>query len=581
MCGTDESAGLDFRGAPSSNHAPSAAGGAVEPIWKKHWPPSVDEASIRLPEEPLPVILARQAKRVPDRTGIQYYGRAVTFAELDSAVSRFAGFLRSRGLSPGDRVAIILENSPQFAIAYYGTLRAGGVAVCLNPMHKAVELLHEFDDCGARVLVTTNEAYSVVEPIRTQTKLDTVVLTEYRDFLPETPTLPPPPPFLESNGGPRPGTEPLPDVLHSAPELKTQVPRSLSDTALLQYTSGTTGTAKAAEITHGNLVSNCELQHVYIGSGDDDVGLGVLPWFHITGMECQMNMMAYMGATLVAIGRFELVTVLRAIETYRCTRTTFITTVNVAVVNFPKTKEFDLSSLRQCYSGGAPVPPAIARRWEEITGHKLIEGYGLSETTAPTHINPPHRPKYGTVGVPLPLTEVRVVDVNDPGTELEIGKSGEIAVRGPQVMKGYWRNPEATRRAFHDGWFLTGDIGRVDEEGYFANEERKKDMLKVSGFSVFPAEVEAIMYRHPAAAEVAVGGVAYPYRGEDPLAFVVLKPDAKGNVSEEQIVDWRRTNMSVYKAPRQVHFVDALPKTATGKVLKRVLREQAALLKGK
>ncbi|TMA39849.1 MAG: long-chain fatty acid--CoA ligase, partial [Deltaproteobacteria bacterium] len=198
-------------------------------------------------------------------------------------------------------------------------------------------------DAQARVLVTTNEAYLVVEPIRTQTKLDTVVLTEYRDFLPETPTLPPPPPFLESNGGPRPGTEPLLDVLHSAPELKTQVPRSLSDTALLQYTSGTTGTAKAAEITHGNLVSNCELQHVYIGSGDDDVGLGVLPWFHITGMECQMNMMAYMGATLVAIGRFDLVTVLRAIETYRCTRTTFITTVNVAVVNFPKTKEFDLS----------------------------------------------------------------------------------------------------------------------------------------------------------------------------------------------------------------------------------------------
>ena len=554
----------------------------MEPIWKKHWPATVHEASIRLPEEPLTAILARQAKRVPDRPAIHFYGRAVSFAELDSAVGRFAGFLQARGLSPGDRVAIFLENSPQFAIAYYGTLRAGGVAVCLNPMHKAVELLHEFDDSGARVLVTTNEAYLVVEPIRTQTKLDTVVLTDYRDFLPENPTLPPPPAFLESKGGARPpGTEALLDVLRTARELKAQVPRALSDTALLQYTSGTTGTAKAAEITHGNLVSNCELQHVYIGSGDDDVGLGVLPWFHITGMECQMNMMAYMGATLVAIGRFDLVTVLRAIETYRCTRTTFITTVNVAVVNFPKTKEFDLSSLRQCYSGGAPVPPAIARRWEEITGHKLIEGYGLSETTAPTHINPPHRPKYGTVGVPLPLTEVRVVDVNDPGTELEIGKSGEIAVRGPQVMKGYWRNPEATRRAFHDGWFLTGDIGRVDEEGYFSIEERKKDMLKVSGFSVFPAEVEAIMYRHPAVAEVAVVGVADPYRGEDPLAFVVLKPDAKASVNEDQIVDWCRTNMSVYKAPRQVRFIDALPKTATGKVLKRVLREQTALLKGK
>jgi long-chain acyl-CoA synthetase len=291
-------------------------------------------------------------------------------------------------------------------------------------------------------------------------------------------------------------------------------------------------------------------------------------------------MMAYLGATVVAIGRFDLVTVLRAVETYRCTMTTFIATVNVAVVNFPKTKEFDLTSLRRCFSGGAPVPATIARRWEEITGHKLIEGYGLSETTAPTHINPPHRPKYGTVGLPIPLTDARIVDVNDPGRELGIGESGEIAVRGPQVMKGYWRNSEATRNAFRDGWFLTGDIGRVDEEGYFTIEERKKDMLKVSGFAVFPAEVEAIMYRHPAIAEVAVVGVADPYRGEEPVAFVVLKPDSRGTVDQGQLVEWCRGSMSVYKAPRQIRFIDTLPKTASGKVLKRVLRDQAAAPKG-
>ncbi|MGZ6141725.1 MAG: long-chain-fatty-acid--CoA ligase [Myxococcales bacterium] len=545
----------------------------MEPIWKKHWPSVVDEASVRLPGELLPVILARQAKRVPDRTAIQFYGRAITFAELDSAVGRMAGFFKERGVQAGDRVAIFLENSPQFTIAYYGALRAGAIAVCLNPMHKAVELLHEFEDSGACALVTSDLAYDVVAPIRAQTKLTTVVLTAYRDFLPENPALPPPPSFLETKARPA-DTFALLEVL-STPELTTQVPRALSDTALLQYTSGTTGTAKAAEITHGNLVSNCELQKVYIGSGDDDVALGVLPWFHITGMECQMNMMAYMGATLVAIGRFDLVTVLRAIALYRCTLTTLIATVNVAIVNFPKTKEFDLSSLRHCFSGGAPVPPEIARRWEQITGHKLIEGYGLSETTAPTHINPPDRPKYGTIGLPLPLTEARVVDPNDGTTEMGVGQSGEIAVRGPQIMKGYWRNPDATARAFRDGWFLTGDIGRVDEEGYFSIEERKKDMLKVSGFSVFPAEVEAIMYRHPAIAEVGVVGVPDPYRGEDPLAFVVLKPEARGKVTEEQLAEWCRTSMSVYKAPKQIRFVEALPKTATGKVLKRVLREQA------
>jgi long-chain acyl-CoA synthetase len=549
----------------------------VEKIWKRHWPASVDEAAIRLPEETLPVLFARQAERVPRKPALIFYGREVTFAELHDAVDRFAGWLRSRGVGAGDRVAIFLENSPQFAIAYYGTLRAGGIAVCLNPMHKAIELQHEFDDSGARVLVTSDQLYAVVEPIRAHTGLEAVVVTAYRDFLPQEPTLSPPAGFLDA---PRewPGTERLLDVLRSSPPLGAPVPRALGDTALLQYTSGTTGAPKAAEIMHGNLVSNCELQHTYVESDDRDVALGVLPWFHITGMEGQMNMMAYVGATLVVIGRFDLVTVLRAIERYRVTLTTLITTINVAIVNFPRAREFDLSSLRACFSGGAPVPPEVARRWEALTGHALIEGYGLSETTAPTHINPPHRPKYGTVGLPIPLTEARIVSLEDGRTELPIGESGEIAVRGPQVMKGYWRRPEATAEAFRDGWFLTGDIGRVDEEGYFSISERKKDMLKVSGYSVFPAEVEAIMYRHPSIAEVGVVGVPDPYRGEDPIAYVVLKPDAKGKLSEEQIVEWCRSEMAVYKAPRRVCFVETLPKTASGKVLKRVLREQASAL---
>ena len=435
-------------------------------------------------------------------------------------------------------------------------------------MHKAVELQHEFQDSGARVLVTSDQLYGIVEPIRAGTPLEVVVVTAYRDFLPVEPTLPPPASFLEPAIH-HPGTEAFLAVVRTAPPLKAPVQRSLSDTALLQYTSGTTGTAKAAEITHRNLVANCELQYAY------EVALGVLPWFHITGMECQMNAMAYRGATLVTIGRFDLVTVLRAIERYRCTLTTLIATVNVAIVNFPRTREFDLSSLRRCFSGGAPVPPEVATRWEKITGHKLIEGYGLSETTAPTHVNPPDRPKYGTVGLPLPLTDVRIVKLDDPGTEVRPGERGEIAVKGPQVMKGYWKRPQATAEAFHDGYFLTGDIGVVDEEGYFSIVERKKDMLKVSGYSVFPAEVEAILYRHPAVAEVGVVGVPDPYRGEDPVAFVVLRPEAKGKVGEEEIAQWCRDEMAVYKAPRQVRFIDALPKTASGKILKRLLRDQA------
>jgi len=547
----------------------------MERIWTRHWPPGVDEAAIRLPAEPLPVFLARNAERLGDKPALIFYGREISFAELDEASDRFAGWLRGRGLQAGDRVAISLENCPQFAIAYMGALRAGAINVCLNPMHKAVELEHELRDSGARVLVAADQARDIVAAVRGGSPLDAVVRTSYGDYVPPSPALPVPPSFLEP-ARPGPDTEDFLEIVRSAPRLGAPVARALDDTALIQYTSGTTGVPKGAELTHGNIVANCELLRVLIQATAADVVLGVLPWFHITGMEVQLNMMAFTGATLVALGRFDLETVLRGIQQYRCTVTTLIATVNVAIVNDPRTRHFDLSSLRVCSSGGAPVPAEIARRWEAVTGHKLIEGYGLSETTAPTHSNPLHRPKYGTVGLPLPFTDVKIVSLENGAMELPPGQSGEIVVRGPMVMKGYWRQPEATAEALRDGWFYTGDIGRVDDEGYFVIEERKKDMIKASGYSVFPAEVEALMYRHPAIAEVGVVGVPDPYRGEDVLAFVVLTPAARGTVTGADLVQWCRSEMSVYKAPRQVRLVGALPKTASGKILKRSLREQAA-----
>src|SRR5207249_2272477 len=285
-------------------------------------------------------------------------------------------------------------------------------------MHKAVELQHVLDDSGARVLVTSDQGYGVVEPIRARSPLEVVVVTAYRDFLPERPTLQPPPSFLEP---PRAcsDTEDFRTVLGSSPPLATPERRALADTALLQYTSATTGVPKGAELTHGTLIA----------------------------------------------------------------------TTNVAIVNSPTTRGYDRASLRLCLSGGAPVPAEIARRWEAITGHTLVEGYGLTETTAPTHCNPPHRPRYGTVGLPFPFTDVKVVSLEDGVTELPVGASGEIVVRGPMVMKGYWRRPDATAEALRGGWFYTGDIGHVDAEGYFTIDERKKDMIKASGYSVFPAEV--------------------------------------------------------------------------------------------
>ena len=545
----------------------------MDRIWQAHWPPGVDEARIRLPDDSLPARLKATAARLPRKTALVYYGREISFAELDEASDRFAAWLRGRGVGPGDRVALYLENCPQFAVAHFGALKVGAITVALNPMHKAHELGHELEDSGARVVVAADAGREVVEGVRDRTPLDTAVLVSYRDYLPEEPTLPPPPSLLEDAPRRPRGWEDFRATVGSAATLRALEPRARHDTALIQYTSGTTGAPKGAELTHGNVTANCELIRAFFGIGAADVLLGVVPWFHITGMEVQLNLMAYTGATLVALHRFDVETALRAIQRYRCTVTTLIATINVAILNHEATPSYDLTSLRLCTSGGAPVPAEIARRWEATTGHPLVEGYGLTETTAPTHSNPPHRPRYGTVGVPLPYTGVRIVSLEDGVTEVAPGESGEIAVRGPMVTKGYWGRPEATTEAIPDGWLRTGDIGRVDEEGYFTIEERKKDLIKASGYSVFPAEVEAIMYRHPAVAEVGVVGVPDPYRGEDVLAFVVRRTGA--TATERELVEWCRAEMAVYKAPRAVRFVPALPKTGSGKIVKRALREQA------
>jgi len=545
----------------------------VDRIWQRHWPPGVDEAHIRLPDDSLPARLKATAARMPRKAALVFYGREVSFAELDEASDRFAAWLRGRGLGPGDRVALYLENCPQFAIAHFGALKVGAITVALNPMHKAHELGHELEDSGARVLVAADAGREIVESVRDRAALDAVVRVSYRDYLPDDPTLPLPPSLREDAPRRPAGWDELGAIVGGGATLRALEPRARHDTALIQYTSGTTGAPKGAELTHGNVTANCELVRAFFGIGAADVLLGVVPWFHITGMEVQLNLMAYTGATLVALHRFDVETALRAIQRYRCTVTTLIATINVAILNHPATPTCDLTSLRLCASGGAPVPAEIARRWEAVTGHRLVEGYGLTETTAPTHSNPPHRPRYGTVGVPLPYTGVRIVSLEDGVTEVAPGESGEIAIRGPMVAKGYWRRPEATAEAIPDGWLRTGDIGRVDEEGYFTIEERKKDLIKASGYSVFPAEVEAIMYRHPAVAEVGVVGVPDTYRGEDVLAFVVRRPGAAA--TERELVEWCRAVMAVYKAPRAVRFVDTLPKTGSGKIVKRALREQA------
>ena len=441
--------------------------------WQHLWPAGLDESRIALPDWPLPFAVKRNAQAQPRNAAIIFYGREVSFAELDDASDRFAGWLRARGLAPGDRVALYLENCPQFAIAYMGSLKAGCVNVCLNPMLKSAELERDLVDSGARALVSSDHGYPAVEPVRERTSLLAVAVTSYRDYLPPAPTLPVPPSFLlPAETFPAPSRSS--SVVTESPRIARIEERRPHDTALLQYTSGTTGVPKGAEITHRNIVANCELQRVYVGLRESEWLWRVLPWFHITGMECQLNLSTYMGSTIVALGRFDLEAVLAAIQLYRCTATTLITTINAAIGNFPGTAKYDLTSLRTCCSGGAPVPEAVAERWEAATGYKLIEGYGLSETTAPTHINPPHRPKYGTVGAALPFTDVRIADRGGPHARRAPGEPGEVIVKGPQVMKGYWRQPQATAEALQDGWLATGDIGLLRRRGLPAHRRAQE-----------------------------------------------------------------------------------------------------------
>jgi acyl-CoA synthetase (AMP-forming)/AMP-acid ligase II len=544
----------------------------MEKLWIKSWPDGIPQ-KLDFPNKPLYEFLRDNTEKNPKKVAINYYGREIGFQELDDLSDRFAAALNDSDLKKGDRVSLYLENCPQFVIAYFGTLKAGGVVVAANPMFKADELLYELEDAGARIIVALDHLYPQVETVRKKIQLSRVIVTSYWDFLPENPGLPIHP-SMQPPKAVFPRTLDFLDLLEKyEPEPLRPEINMENDLALLQYTSGTTGLPKGAMITHHSLLFNTVGSTVWSGITVDDVHLSVLPFFHVTGMIHGMNRPVYSGTTNVMLSRFDTGTAIKAISDYRCTVWISITTMNVAVVNFPDIHKYNLQSLRHCSSGGAPIPKEILQKWREIVGPELVEGYGLSETISQTHVNPISNPRYGSVGIPHFGVECRIVDM-DTEEELPVGKEGELIIKGPMVLKGYWNNPVETEKAIKDGWFATGDIARMDEDGYFYIVERKKDMIKASGYSVFPAEVEALMYEHPAVQEVAVIGVPDPRRGENVKACIVLKPQHRGLVKNEEVVAWAKNKMAAYKYPRIVEFVDELPKTGSGKILKRALRER-------
>ena len=544
----------------------------MEKKWFSSWPENVPRTLV-FPEKTLPEFLSDHARQTPGKVAFNFYGREVTFREFDRRTRQLARALMDFGLKKGDRVSLFLENSPQFVIAYFAILKAGGVVVAANPMFKEEELKYEIMDAGARIIIAQDILYPKVRNVREEAGLSHVILTSYCDYLPARPSLP----LHPSMQAPKerfPETLDLLEVMDSYQPEQVNVPIDLrEDLALLQYTSGTTGLPKGAMITHFSMNTNTVGSAVWSGSREKDVLLSVLPFFHVTGMIHSMCRPVYTGTTNIMLARFDPEAVLRAIHKYRCTLWTSITTMNVAIVNHPDVEKYDLRSLRVCGSGGAPVPKEILEKWRKIIGTELGEGYGLSETISQTHMNPHLRPRYGSIGLPQFGIDCRIVDV-ETGVDLPLDQEGELLIKGPTVMKGYWNRPEATAEVLKDGWLYTGDIARMDEDGYFYIVGRKKELIKASGYSVFPAEVENFLYGHPAIKEVAVIGVPDPYRGENIKAVIVLKPEYENKVREEEIVAWSKGKMAAYKYPRIVEFVKELPKTGSGKVLKRVLREK-------
>lgn len=541
--------------------------------WYSVWDPEVPKSFE--PEKSLPEYLRDTAVSVPNRVAISFYGYDMSYKELDEAVDRFAVGLADLGVKGGDRVALYMENCPQFAISYFGILRAGGIVVSLNPMFKHVELEYELNDSGAETLVALDVLYTEVAKIKDWVKVKNVILTSLRDYLPGKPTLPLPS-EAEQPKLAFPGTLDFLGLLRqSSAEPLRRLINLKEDLALLQYTGGTTGLPKGAMLTHYSLAYADVATALWFKYTKNDVHLGVAPFFHVMGM-IHMGAQLLSGGQVVILARFSPEAAAKAVSQYRCTSFVTAPTALIALLGWPDIKQYDLSSLRALISGGASIPLEIQKRVKELAPKAVRgEGYGLTETLAQGGLLTPfHRYKAGFVGIPNIGADMKIADLETGSKEVAPNEEGEILIKGPTVMRGYWNKPKETSEALRDGWVCTGDIGIMDEEGYVCVVGRKKELILCSGFNVFPAEVEDLLYKYPAVAEAAVIGVPDPYRGETPKAFIVLKPEYKGKIKEDEIIEWCKENMAAYKRPHVIEFRDELPKSGAGKILRRVLAEE-------
>jgi len=544
------------------------------------WPPGLPW-HLTLPQTNVWYNVEVSAARYPDKPFIVFYDSTITFAAFRHETERIAGYLQHQcGVRPGDRVLLYMQNSPQWILAFYGILRASAVVVPVNPMNRTEELRHCARDSGARTGFVAQDLFAQAQPLLAAGDVDHLVVATYSDYL-RQPTDLVVPPFVaeprlaigadDAAAGARSWQEMMagehaPGPLQAGPD----------DLCVMPYTSGTTGAPKGCMHTHRSVTSTLVGGTQWFSRTQDSTYLAVLPLFHVTGMSGSMNGPLFIGATVVVLPRWDRDAAALMMQRYRITVWQTISTMMIDFLANPRLAEYDLRSLQAVRGGGAAMPAAVAEKFKRLTGLEYVEGYGMSETMAATHINPPHRARLQSLGIPVFDVDARIVD---PGTLEEVGvdQVGEIVVHGPQVMKGYWNDPAADAEAFLDidgkRFLRTGDLGRMDAEGYFFMVDRLKRMINASGYKVWPAEVEAMMYRHPDIQEACVIGTRDPRRGETVKALVVLLPGREGQVSEQAIIAWAHERMAPYKSPRIVEFVPALPKSGSGKVLWRTLQE--------
>lgn len=544
----------------------------MEKTWFRSWPIDMPK-NLVYPEISMGQMLRRASTHSSARTAIMFREIRLSYAQLDEYADRFASGLVEAGVQKGDRVALFLPNAPQFIISYYGALRVGAIVTTCSSLYKERELLYQLKDSESKTIVCPKSSFQTVANILKDSMLSNVVITDDHDLRPlldhtdET--------IQASTEDAYCTVTSFRDLLktpRSKPEVEIVPSRDL---ALLQYTGGTTGIPKGAMITHRNLVANAIQFATWLKLRHDDTHLVVLPLFHIYGMTTSMNAPICSGSTMILVPKFDPSQLLDIIDRHKPTVFCGVPTMYSALANHPDIYRHNVRSIRVCISGAAPLPGEVQRKFEQVTGGRLVEGYGLTESSPVTHVNPlddPKKNRIGSIGIPLFDTDAKILDIETGEKEVALNELGELVIRGPQVMMGYWKKSEETENALRNGWVCTGDIAKMDEDGYFYIVDRKKDMINVSGLKVYPREVEEILYEHPNIREACVVGIPDSYRGERVKAFVVLK-DPTNETNSDELVTFCRQKIADYKVPSEIEYISQMPKTAAGKILRRALHQ--------